>query len=190
MILKANPKPANPTAKKRLAFVGVLLALCLAFGVGWVVSWSTAPWNRCLTAEEVYQHAETLDGTRVCVRGEIYAMIRTTLLLCEPMTCGCNSSDGVHFLVSDAETWDWGKPRIELVQLYCEGNECAIVCGPFCSVEDVVYEFTGNLFREERDSPPSFHLEEIDFATARQFQDGEWVPVPLESCTINFSQEP
>jgi len=191
MILKANPKPANPTAKKRLAFVGVLLVVCLAFGLGWAVSWTIGPVNHCVTVAELFRNPEVVDGTQVCVRGEMnFDNIHMTLLGCEPAYCGCNATWRESYLTNENVTWTHKTQFVLLYQLICRGNECTMVCSSFCPIEDMVYELTGDLSFRDDDLYPSFIMDRIDFHAARQLQDGEWLPVPLGSCAIEFAQEP
>jgi len=189
MTSEVASKPANPNPKKRLAFAGVLLAVCLAFGLGWAGSQAIGTADRCLTVAETWQNVRYLDGSQVCVRGKAYFMGKMTLMLCVPDRCGCNETLGWVELVNEGAIWGIGTQHITSSEPFCEGDQCTMVCEPFCPIHGMVYELTGTLVLDQQSKPPSLALTEIDLATARQFQDGKWVPVPLGTFELSTGKD-
>jgi len=175
-----------------LAHILVLIALLLA-GCGGR--------EKCLTVSEVWQNADSLEGKRICVRGQ--ADFR--LLPHHPMQVGgcIPKTEGVvlprivgELALLDQDSQD-SEHRLLISEsdLQCEGNVCRVVCRPFApsahaawgGTETVqAFEFVGTLRVYAQESGVALVLDDIDLRASRRLADGEWGPIPTGDFTYNF----
>ncbi len=130
--------------------------------------------NDYLTVQEVMENRYSLNGKNVTIRGNINILyIMQTLLLCIPDTCHCN------------DTYvEYSFDGIEIDELSCSGDQCAIQCSPFNPQTGDVYIFVGTLLvRGER-----IILRDIDFEASRQLIEGRWVPIPTGAFNVRINR--
>ena len=158
----------------------------------------------CLTVSEVWQNAESLDGERICVRGQ--ADLR--LLPYHPMMVGGCVPDQDFLdsnpIVGRLDLYD-GEPSsstqrltISNSDIECEGDVCRLECRPFaptcegmfCGPEGPLnieaFEFVGTLKVVGQPDSVELILEDLDLESSRRLADGEWGPIPTGVFTYMF----
>lgn len=157
--------------------------------------------QKALTAAEVIQNAERLNGKPVRVRGFAYLWIdpsRAEMWMFGGCALKTDPSDrqgyvkGWLTLYDSAYPDDWGgddaprdEPGVKIAEssFDCEGDYCKITCSPFEVVAQRMYEFVGTLQVNETSE---LLLENINLDQSSQLVDGKWTPISRGDFDVMF----
>jgi hypothetical protein len=179
VVLKRGPRMNCKSLLQVLirALIGLLVAGCCGR-------------DRWLTVSEVWQSADSLDGKRICVRGQA----DFDFIPHHPLQVGgCIPNPDVPlrpYISGKLALLDEDSPDPEHTilisesSLQCKGNTCHIVCRPFGPSDTwgsigvvEVFEFVGVLRVDAQGSNVVLTLEDLNLRASRRMTDGKWGPI-------------
>ncbi|NOQ96389.1 MAG: hypothetical protein GQ555_07205 [Desulfobacterales bacterium] len=123
------------------------------------------------------------DGKEVIIRGYSQGPIFvSTLILCEPPTCDCNSTYARHLILTNEKDYEDIETQSILVEaLECKGDECKLVCAGFTPNDGLQYAFHGVM----KDDGYQITLIDVNLDKSKRKTGILWIPVMQQGGEID-----